>query len=309
MSYSRKDLTGMIDLSKEEILHLLNMSEKFREINLRDVKKVPTLKGKTIVNLFFENSTRTRTSFEIAGKRLSADTINFSASASSTAKGETLIDTVRNMEFMKTDIFIVRHAYSGAVKFIADNTKASVVNAGDGLNEHPTQSLLDMLTICQHKGTLDGLNIAIIGDITHSRVARSNIWAMPKLGANLRLFAPKTMMPTCTKPFGVKVCNNMEEAVDGADVIMMLRIQRERQGKILIPSIKEYAKYFGLNEKRLKLSNDAIVMHPGPINRGVEISSDIADGDYSVILPQVESGVAVRMAVLYSLGTGQRGIE
>ncbi|MGE4498345.1 MAG: aspartate carbamoyltransferase catalytic subunit [Deferribacterales bacterium] len=309
MSYSRKDLTGMIDLSKEEILHLLDTAENFREINHRDVKKVPTLKGKTVVNLFFENSTRTRTSFEIAGKRLSADTINFSASASSTAKGETLIDTVHNIEAMNTDIFVVRHAYSGAVKFIAENTKASVVNAGDGLNEHPTQSLLDMLTIKQHKGRLEGLNVAIIGDITHSRVARSNIWAMPKVGINLRLFGPKTMLPLCTEPFGVKICSNMEEAVTGADVIMMLRIQRERQGKLLLPSVKEYARYFGLNAARLKLSNNAIVMHPGPINRGVEISSEIADCGQSVILPQVESGVAVRMAVLYTLGTGQRGTE
>ncbi|QAR33305.1 aspartate carbamoyltransferase catalytic subunit [Geovibrio thiophilus] len=309
MSYSRKDLIGMIDLSKEEILHLLDTAEKFREINHRDVKKVPTLKGKTVVNLFFENSTRTRTSFEIAGKRLSADTVNFSASASSTAKGETLIDTVHNIEAMSTDIFVVRHAYSGAVKFIAENTKASVVNAGDGLNEHPTQSLLDMLTIKQHKGRLEGLNVAIIGDITHSRVARSNIWAMPRLGINLRLFGPKTMLPLCTDPFGVKICGNMEEAVEGADVIMTLRIQRERQGKLLIPSVKEYARYFGLNAARLRLSNNAIVMHPGPINRGVEISSEIADCGQSVILPQVESGVAVRMAVLYTLGTGQRGIE
>ncbi|WP_265823171.1 aspartate carbamoyltransferase catalytic subunit [Geovibrio ferrireducens] len=309
MSYSRKDLLGMIDLSKEEILHLLDTAENFREINHRDVKKVPTLKGKTVVNLFFENSTRTRTSFEIAGKRLSADTVNFSASASSTAKGETLIDTVHNIEAMSTDIFVVRHAYSGAVKFIAENTKASVVNAGDGLNEHPTQSLLDMLTIKQHKGRLEGLNVAIIGDITHSRVARSNIWAMPKVGINLRLFGPKTMLPRCTDPFGAKICSNMEEAVEGADVIMTLRIQRERQGKLLLPSVKEYARYFGLNAARLKLSNNAIVMHPGPINRGVEISSEIADCGQSVILPQVESGVAVRMAVLYTLGTGQRGIE
>lgn len=309
MSYSRKDLLGMIDLSREEILHLLDTAENFREINHRDVKKVPTLKGKTVVNLFFENSTRTRTSFEIAGKRLSADTINFSASASSTAKGETLIDTVHNIEAMSTDIFVVRHAYSGAVRFIAENTKASVVNAGDGLNEHPTQSLLDMLTIKQHKGRLEGLNVAIIGDITHSRVARSNIWAMPKVGINLRLFGPKTMLPRCTDPFGAKICSNMEEAVEGADVIMTLRIQRERQGKLLLPSVKEYARYFGLNAARLKLSNNAIVMHPGPINRGVEISSEIADCGQSVILPQVESGVAVRMAVLYTLGTGQRGIE
>jgi aspartate carbamoyltransferase catalytic subunit len=309
MSYSRKDLLGMIDLSKEEILHLLDTAENFREINHRDVKKVPTLKGKTVVNLFFENSTRTRTSFEIAGKRLSADTVNFSASASSTAKGETLVDTVHNIEAMSTDIFVVRHAYSGAVKFIAENTKASVVNAGDGLNEHPTQSLLDMLTIKQHKGRLEGLNVAIIGDITHSRVARSNIWAMPKVGINLRLFGPKTMLPRCTDPFGAKICSNMEEAVEGADVIMTLRIQRERQGKLLQPSVKEYARYFGLNAARLKLSNNAIVMHPGPINRGVEISSEIADCGQSVILPQVESGVAVRMAVLYTLGTGQRGIE
>lgn len=309
MSYSRKDLTGMIDLKREEIAHLLDTAEKFVEIGRRDVKKVPSLKGKTVVNLFFENSTRTRTSFEIAAKRLSADAVNFSASASSTAKGETLIDTVRNIEAMHADIFVVRHAYSGAVRFIAENTKASVVNAGDGLNEHPTQSLLDMLTIKQHKGKLEGLNVTILGDITHSRVARSNIWAMPRMGINLRLFGPKTMIPVNTKPFGVQVCKSIEESVEGADVIMTLRIQRERQGKLLIPSVKEYARNFGINAARLKMSNNAIILHPGPINRGVELSSEVADCEQSAILNQVENGVAVRMAVLYALGTGQRGNE
>jgi aspartate carbamoyltransferase catalytic subunit len=309
MSYTRKDLTGTIDLKREEIAHLLDTAEKFVEVGRRDVKKVPSMKGKTVVNLFFENSTRTRTSFEIAAKRLSADAINFSASASSTAKGETLIDTVKNIEAMNADIFVVRHAYSGAVKFIADHTKASVVNAGDGLNEHPTQSLLDMLTIKQHKGKLEGLNVAIIGDITHSRVARSNIWAMPKMGINLRLFGPKTMIPSNTKPFGVQICNSIDEALEGTDVIMTLRIQRERQGKLLIPSVKEYARNFGINAARFQRSNNAIILHPGPINRGVEISSEVADGENSVILDQVENGVAVRMAVLYTLGSGQRGNE
>ncbi|WP_022850015.1 aspartate carbamoyltransferase catalytic subunit [Limisalsivibrio acetivorans] len=303
MSFKRKDLIGMKDLTPEEITYLLDTADKFREINERSVKKVPTLKGRTVVNLFFENSTRTRTSFEIAGKRLGADTINFSASASSTAKGETLIDTVRNIESMKTDVFVVRHAYSGSIRFIAENTEASVINAGDGLNEHPTQSLLDMLTIRQHKGDLSGLRVAIIGDITHSRVARSNIWAMKKLGVDLRLFGPGTMLPVNTDPFACHMCSSMEEAVEGADVIMMLRIQRERMGKLLLPSVREYAKFYGLNMKRYNMAaKDAIIMHPGPINRGVELSSEIADYTNSVILPQVENGVAVRMAALYLLG-------
>ena len=308
MSYTRKDLLGMIDLSKEEITYLLDTAQTFCEFNERDVKKVPTLKGRTVINLFFEPSTRTRTSFEIAGKRLSADTVNFSASSSSTTKGETLIDTVQNMEAMQSDAFVVRHAYSGSVKFIAENTDVPVINAGDGLNEHPTQALLDLLTIRQNKGEVKGLEISIIGDITHSRVARSNIWAMKKLGANVRLFGPPTMLPKYIAPFECQVCKSMEEAVEGADVVMMLRIQRERQGKLLLPSTREYAKFFGLTNQKLDFAKkDAIVMHPGPINRGVELMTNIADCNRSVILPQVSNGVAVRMAALYLLGLKKGG--
>lgn len=304
MSFNRKDFVSTRDLSAEEIMTILNHAETFREINQRDVKKVPTLKGKTIVNAFFENSTRTRMSFEIAAKRLSSDAINFSASASSTKKGETLMDTIWNINAMKTDIFVVRHEYSGSVKFIAENCDARVINAGDGLNEHPTQSMLDLLTIKTAKGKLEGLTVAIIGDITHSRVARSNIWAMSTLGMNVKLFAPRTMIPKSTAPFPAKICSTIDEALSGTDVVMMLRIQRERMGKLLLPSTREYAKFFGLSVDRMRLAKeDAIVMHPGPINRGVELSSYVADSDRSVILDQVENGVAVRMAVLYLLGT------
>lgn len=303
MSFKRKDLIGLKDLSRDEILFILETAEKLKEVNKRTVKKVPTLKGRTVVNLFFEPSTRTRTSFEIAAKRLSADTINFSASSSSTSKGETLIDTVKNIESMSTDLFVVRHAFSGSVKFIAENTKAKVINAGDGTNEHPTQALLDLLTIKEYKDTFENLNVAIIGDITHSRVARSNIWAMKKLGINVKIFGPKTMLPANSDPFGCNVCNNIEEALEDTDVIMMLRIQTERQSKTLLPSVKEYSRFFGLNRKNMQLAKkDAIVMHPGPINRGVELASDVADSSHSVILNQVENGVAVRMAVLYLLG-------
>jgi aspartate carbamoyltransferase catalytic subunit len=306
MSLKRKDLTSLIDLTKEEILTILDTAEKFKEINSRDIKKVPALKGKTIANLFFEPSTRTRTSFEIAAKRLSADVINFTASASSTTKGETLIDTVKNIESMGVDMFVVRHYYSGSVRFIAQNTKAHVINAGDGTNEHPTQSLLDLFTIRENKKRLEGLNVAIIGDITHSRVARSNAWAMKKLGINLRLYGPKTMIPKDYEPFGCKVCKSIEEAVEDCDVIMMLRIQLERQGIALLPSLKEYSKLFGLNKNRLSnAKKDAIIMHPGPINRGVELPSYLADCDRSVILTQVENGVAVRMAVMYLLALQQ----
>ncbi|KAA0258096.1 aspartate carbamoyltransferase catalytic subunit [Deferribacter autotrophicus] len=307
MSFTKTDLLGLKDLSKEEILFIIETAEKLKEINGRDVKKVPTLKGKTVVNLFFEPSTRTRTSFEIAGKRLSADTINFSASSSSTSKGETLIDTVKNIEAMHSDIFVVRHAFSGSVKFIAENTKANVVNAGDGTNEHPTQALLDLMTIKEHKGGFEGLNVAIMGDIEHSRVARSNLWGMSKLGINVRLFGPKTMLPEHFKHFNCKICSSMEEAVENADVIMMLRIQRERQSNLLLPSLREYSKFFGLNKRALSLAKkDAIIMHPGPINRGVELPSILADSKQSVILEQVENGVAIRMAVLYLLSLNKK---
>lgn len=247
-------------------------------------------------------------SFETAAKRLAADAINFSSSSSSVSKGETLVDTIRNMQSMKTDIFVLRHSASGAASFVANNIDASVVNAGDGANEHPTQALLDLFTIKEHKGTLEGLNVSIIGDILHSRVARSNIWAMNKLGMNVRIFGPATMIPKYSEVFNCKVCKTMEEAVEGSDVIIMMRIQLERQNESLVPSIREYSKFFGLNKERIKLSNkDAIIMHPGPINRGVEINSDVADSQRSVILDQVENGVAIRMAVLNILNQNRKG--
>lgn len=301
-----KDFLSTKELTKEEITHILDSADTFRELNNRDIKKVPTLKGKTVVNLFFENSTRTRTSFEIAEKRLSADSINFSASVSSAQKGETLIDTVHNIEAMKTDIFVIRHDCSGAVKFVADNTAASVINAGDGLNEHPTQSMLDIFTIRRAKKRLEGLNVTIMGDIAHSRVARSNIWAMKTMGMNIRLFGPPTVIPNDTTPFGCKICKNIDEAIDDADVLVVLRIQRERQGKLLIPSSREYAKFFGVMPRHFdKMKKDLLILHPGPINRGVEISSYVADSDKSVILEQVENGVAVRMALLCMVKKGK----
>ncbi len=299
MVYPYKDLISIKNLNKEEINFILSQAEAFREINRRDVKKVPTLKGRTIVNLFFEASTRTRTSFEIAGKRLSADVVNISASTSSTVKGETLMDTVRNIEAMATDVVVIRHSASGSVKFIAENVKAGVVNAGDGLNEHPTQALLDLLTIKTEKKSLEGLTVTIIGDISHSRVARSNIWAMKTLGIRVKVFGPPTMMPLAVDTFGVELCKNMTDAVSDSDVIIMLRIQRERMAKLLIPSEREYSSIFGLNPKVMeKAKNNPIIMHPGPVNRGVEMSSKVVDSDSSKILNQVENGVAVRMAVL-----------
>ena len=290
MTYDKKDFISTQDLTREHIDYILNQAMSFREINQREVKKVPTLKGRTIVNLFFEASTRTRTSFEIAGKRLGADVINISSSTSSTQKGETLMDTVKNIEAMASDIVVIRHSYSGSVKFVADNVDAHIVNAGDGLNEHPTQCMLDLLTIKLQKGRLEGLNVTIIGDIAHSRVARSDIWAMKTYGMNVTLFAPPTMLPVGVEAFGVNIAKNMEEAVKDADVIIMLRIQRERMAKLLL---------FGLTPAVMqKAKSDVMVMHPGPINRGVELSSVVADSSNSAILDQVENGVAVRMAVL-----------
>lgn len=299
MIYQYKDLISTKNLTKEEIEYILNQATTFREISRREIKKVPTLKGKTVVNLFFEASTRTRTSFEIAGKRLSADVVNINSSTSSTVKGETLMDTVRNIEAMATDVVVIRHSCSGSVKFIADNVRASVVNAGDGLNEHPTQCLLDLLTIKTEKESLEGLTVTIIGDINHSRVARSNIWAMKTLGIRVKVFGPPTMMPVAVDTFGVEVCKNIDEAVSDSDVIIMLRIQRERMGKLLIPSEREYSAVFGVNPRVLeKAKKNPIIMHPGPVNRGVELSSSVVDGNNSKILNQVENGVAVRMAVL-----------
>ena len=304
MGYKHKDLIGTRELSKEEILYFLEASKEFKELNLSQVKKNDYLRGKTTINAFYENSTRTRTSFEIAAKRLGADTINFSSSSSSVTKGESLNDTMNNMAAMKSDIIVLRHPSSGAAKFVADRTEASVVNAGDGTNEHPSQALLDLFTLREHGKILDkNLNVAIIGDIARSRVARSDIWAMKKFGINLKLFAPRMMMPKDAEVFESQICKNMEEACEGSDVIIMLRIQLERGGAdVAFPSSREYSKFFGLNKNRIKLAKpDAIVLHPGPINRGVELNSDVADGTHSVILNQVENGVAIRMAILNTL--------
>ncbi len=308
MAFRHKHILGIEQLSKEDIGFILDTADSFKEINTRDIKKVPTLRGKTIINLFFEASTRTRTSFEIAGKRLSADTINITASSSSVVKGETLEDTARNIEAMHPDIIVMRHNASGAPHYLADRLDCSIINAGDGAHEHPTQALLDMLTIRQHKGSIEGLKVAIIGDITHSRVARSDIYGLTRMGAEVRLAGPGTMIPPGIERLGAKVYTDMREAIKGADVVMMLRIQLERQGKTLLPTLREYAKFYGLNPRNLTLAApDALVMHPGPVNRGVELSSYVADGGQSVILDQVENGVAVRMAALYLVLGGEQG--
>jgi aspartate carbamoyltransferase catalytic subunit len=300
MSFRHKHIIALRDLTREEIELLIATAESMREINSRDIKKVPTLRGKTIINLFYESSTRTRTSFEIAAKRLSADTINISPSTSSATKGETLADTAMNLLAMGPDIIIMRHAVSGSHYFLANKVSCSIINAGDGAHEHPSQGLLDMLTIKDKFGRLDGLKVAIVGDITHSRVARSNIQGLTKLGSSVHLAGPATMMPPGIEKLGnVTVCGSMREAIEDADVVMMLRIHQERQGKTLMPNAREYARYYGLNPTNLKLAKpDAMVMHPGPINRGVEIDSAVVDGRQSVILPQVTFGIAVRMAVM-----------
>ena len=312
MPLNRKDLLGIADLSVEEINLILDTAETFRDINTRRIKKVPTLRGKTIINLFFEASTRTRTSFEIAGKRLSADTINITASASSVTKGETLIDTALNLQAMLPDAIVIRHSSSGAPHAIAKIIPAAVINAGDGAHEHPTQALLDALTIRQHKGRIAGLKIAIIGDILHSRVARSNAHLLSKLGAHVVLAGPRTLLPLGLENLlppsagSVTFATDINSAIADADVVMMLRIQMERQSGGFFPSLREYSTYFGLNRRRLELAHsDVIVMHPGPIIRGVEIDSDVADGPYSLILDQVNNGVSVRMAVLYLLAGGE----
>ncbi len=308
MAFRHKHILGIEQLSREDITFILDTADSLKEINSRDIKKVPTLRGKTIVNLFFEASTRTRTSFEIAGKRLSADTINITASSSSVVKGETLEDTAKNIEAMRPDIIVMRHAASGAPHYLAERVDCSIINAGDGAHEHPSQALLDMLTIRQSKGRLDGLKVAIIGDITHSRVVRSNLYGLTKMGAQVRLAGPGTMMPPGIERLGAEVYTDMRAAIEGVDVVMMLRIQLERQGKTLLPTLREYAKFYGLNPETLKLAKpDALVMHPGPINRGVELSSYVADGKQSVILDQVENGVAVRMALLYLVSGGEHG--
>ena len=306
---TQRHLLGIRGLSAEEITHFLDTAESFREISEREIKKVPTLRGRTIINLFFEPSTRTRTSFEIAGKRLSADVINISSSSSSVTKGETLLDTARNLEAMGPDLIVIRHPSAGAPHQLARVCRASVVNAGDGAHEHPTQALLDALTIRHRKGSVEGLRVAILGDILHSRVARSNAHLLTTLGAEVTVAGPGTLAPpefaALADGKGVSVARRVEEAVEGADVVMVLRIQRERQDKAFLPSLREYAVHYGLNLKRLSsAAPDAIVMHPGPMNRGIEIASDVADGASSLILDQVANGLAVRMAVLYLLGGG-----
>lgn len=308
--WTRKDVVGLADLSVEEIRLILDTAENFKEINRRDIKKVPTLRGKTVVNLFYEPSTRTRTSFEIAAKRLSADTVNFTPSSSSVGKGETLLDTVRNIEAMHPSIIVVRHPLAGTPHLLAKRVHIGVVNAGDGAHEHPSQALLDMLMIRDAKGKIEGLTVAIVGDISHSRVARSNIIGLRKMGAKVRVCGPATMVPPTISQLGAEVCLDMDRAIVDADVIMMLRIQLERQSNSLFPSNREYARFYGLNEARLERAKpDAIIMHPGPMNRGVEISSDVADSTRSKILDQVSNGVAVRMALLYLIAGRDAGHE
>jgi len=302
MAFCGKHLLSVRDLSAADILSILDTAESFKEISTRKIKKVPTLRGRTIISLFFEPSTRTRTSFEIAGKRLSADVINIAASTSSVTKGENLIDTARNLEAMNPDILVVRHSCAGAPQLIARHLKCPVINAGDGAHEHPTQALLDLLTIREHKQSLQGLKVAIVGDIAHSRVARSNIHAMKTMGMEVALVGPPTMMPTDIHRLGVSVGHDLADAISDVDVIMMLRIQRERQNRFLLPSLREYSNLFGLTlEKLQKARPDVLIIHPGPLNQGVEISPEVMDSPHSLILDQVTNGVAVRMSLMYLL--------
>jgi aspartate carbamoyltransferase catalytic subunit len=302
MSLKHKDLVSIASLSVDEIRLILETAESFKEVSGREIKKVPALRGKTVVNFFFEPSTRTRTSFELAAKRLSADVINFSPSSSSVVKGETLLDTARNIEAMQADIIVLRHENAGAAETLARGVKSSVINAGDGWHEHPTQALLDLFTLREKKREIKGLRVAIVGDVAHSRVARSNLFALTKLGAEVRLIGPPTMLPAFVERLGVRVFYDMDEGIRGADVVMMLRLQLERQGRALFPTIREYARLYGLTAERLKLAEAGVlVMHPGPINRGVEVAPEVADSLSSVILDQVANGVAVRMALLYLL--------
>ncbi len=302
LRWTKKALLSLRTLSAEEIRLILQTAGSFREISLRPIKKVPALRGKTVVNLFFEPSTRTRTSFELAAKRLSADIVNVSSQGSSLSKGETVLDTVRNLEALKIDILVIRHAAAGVPYLIAKGTTASVINAGDGAHEHPTQALLDLFTIQEKKGKIKGLNVSIIGDITHSRVARSNIWGLTKLGARVTVCGPPTLLPPHIEELGVTVTYRVEEAIHGADILMLLRIQHERQEAMLIPSLREYRLRYGIDQPRLaRAKPELLIMHPGPVNRGVELDSNVADGPFSVILDQVTNGLAVRMAVLYLL--------
>ncbi|HUM16053.1 MAG TPA: aspartate carbamoyltransferase catalytic subunit [Candidatus Nitrosotalea sp.] len=307
MGWKRKDLLGMQDLEAAEITDVLDTAASMKEIATREIKKVPTLRGKTVVNLFYESSTRTRTSFEIAGKWLSADVVNFSASGSSVDKGESLLDTARNIEAMSPDVVVVRHKAAGAPALLARHLRCGVINAGDGAHEHPTQALLDLLTIREKKGHLEGLNVTIVGDVTHSRVARSDIFGMRKMGITVTVAGPPTLIPAQCQELGVKVSHRLEEAIANADVIMMLRLQHERMQGGFIPSIREYSRVWGLSLAKLAPCRpDVLIMHPGPVNRGVELAPEVADSHYSVILDQVSNGVAVRMAVLYLLAGSRK---
>jgi aspartate carbamoyltransferase catalytic subunit len=307
MSLKSKDLTGIKELDSEDIELILETAAGFKDVLGRDIKKVPALRGKTAVNLFYEPSTRTRTSFELAAKRLSTDVVNFSVSTSSVVKGESLRDTALTIQALGADLIIVRHPCSGAPHFLARHLDASVINAGDGTDEHPTQALLDLLTMREKRGNIEGLEVAIVGDILHSRVAKSNIYALRKLGAGVRLIGPPTLVPPFMEELGVRIFSDMDAGLEDADIIMMLRIQMERQGKGFFPTKEEYFKNWGLTGRRLMLAKkNAVVMHPGPMNRGVEIASDVADGPRSAILEQVTNGLAVRMAVLYLL-SGVKG--
>ena len=306
MGWKRKHLLTMQDLEGDEIHMILDTAESMKEIATREIKKVPTLRGKTVVNLFYEPSTRTRTSFEIAGKWLSADVVNFSASGSSAAKGESLLDTAKNIEAMSPDVVVVRHSSSGTPQLLAEALRCGVVNAGDGAHEHPTQALLDLLTIREKKGHLEGLHAAIVGDIAHSRVARSNIHGMRKVGITVTVAGPPTLIPPFVQELGVKVSHRLDEVIADVDVIMMLRLQQERMTAGLIPSLREYSRLWGLTLDKLAAARpDVLIMHPGPVNRGIELAPEVADGPYSVILDQVANGVAVRMAVLYLLAGGK----
>jgi aspartate carbamoyltransferase catalytic subunit len=300
MSWKRKDLLGLEELSKEEIELILDTADSFKEVSSREIKKVPALRGKTVVNLFYEPSTRTRVSFEVAAKRLSADVINIATETSSVKKGETLIDTGVNIQALKADVIVVRHNSSGAAAMLARHLKISVVNAGDGWHEHPTQALLDIFTLREKLGKIDGLNVSIVGDIAHSRVARSNIWGLTKLGAKVTVCAPKILIPAGIEEMGAKVTYDIDEALKNADAINVLRMQFERDESAAFPQQLEYFKNFGITEERLlKAKKNIVIMHPGPINRGIEMSSEVADGENSVIIEQVTNGIAVRMAVLF----------
>jgi aspartate carbamoyltransferase catalytic subunit len=304
MPLKSRHLLGLEGMPKEDIELILNTAVSFKEVLERPIKKVPTLQGKTIVNLFFESSTRTRISFELAERRLSADVVNFTTAGSSIAKGETFKDTIKNIEAMKIDMVVIRHSSSGAAHFLAKIIDANVINAGDGTHEHPTQALLDIFTIREKLGKVQGINVCIVGDILHSRVARSNIFGLKTLGANVSICGPETLIPKDIENLGVEIYHNIEDVIPKVDVLNVLRLQLERQNSAFIPSLQEYHKYFGITRKKLeKATKPILIMHPGPINRGVELSSDVADSEHSVILEQVTNGVAVRMAILYLLGT------